>query len=148
MLKQKTFNEIDIQEQSCEQLFAESALHEELILNSSSAYKFYQDANFTTEITIGKYKITTGTTIYLKTGKVIDTKLFGSVMYDNRACASVSQIPTSDGNFVRICFNGIVTQYIANILINTLFKCIDCILFIYDFCNSLIILLHQLILIL
>lgn len=34
MLKQKAFNEIDIQEQSCEQLFAESALHEELILNS------------------------------------------------------------------------------------------------------------------
>ena len=34
MLKQKTFNEIDVQEQSCERLFAESALHEELILNS------------------------------------------------------------------------------------------------------------------
>ena len=34
MLKQKTFNEIDVQEQSCERLFVESALHEELILNS------------------------------------------------------------------------------------------------------------------
>lgn len=34
MLKQKTLNEIDLQEQSYEKLFCESALHEELILNS------------------------------------------------------------------------------------------------------------------
>lgn len=49
--------------------------------------------------------------IYLKTGKVIDTKLLGSAMYDNRACASVCQIPTSDGNFVRICLFPVMKNY-------------------------------------
>lgn len=49
--------------------------------------------------------------IYDKTGSLIDTKLLGSVMYDSKCCASVCQIPTSDGKFVRICYFPIMKNY-------------------------------------
>lgn len=51
--------------------------------------------------------------IFDKTGVYVDTKLLGSVMYDPKCCASVCQIPSSDGKFVRICYFPIMKNYRA-----------------------------------
>lgn len=51
--------------------------------------------------------------IFDKTGVHVDTKLLGSVMYDPKCCASVCQIPSSDGKFVRICYFPIMKNYSA-----------------------------------
>ena len=49
--------------------------------------------------------------IYSKTGKMVDTKLLGTVMYDDKCCASVCQIPTYNGDFIRICLFPIMKNY-------------------------------------
>lgn len=49
--------------------------------------------------------------IFDRTGVHVDTKLLGSVMYDTKCCASVCQIPSSDGKFVRICYFPIMKNY-------------------------------------
>lgn len=49
--------------------------------------------------------------IFDKTGVHVDTKLLGSVMYDSKCCASVCQIPSNDGKFVRICYFPVMKNY-------------------------------------
>ncbi len=49
--------------------------------------------------------------IYDKTGKRVDTKALGSILFDKNCCACVSQIPTLDGSMVRICNFPVMKNY-------------------------------------
>lgn len=49
--------------------------------------------------------------IYLKTGKVVDSRCLGSAMYDVKCCASVCRILTSDNSRIRICLFPVMKNY-------------------------------------